>query len=164
MIPIVSVVGKKNSGKTTFLEKLIPELRRRGYRVGTLKHDVHGFEIDHPGKDTWRMAQAGADAVAISSPERLAIISRRDREAPMEAVAAAFGDSVDIMLTEGYKRSGAPKVEVSRRAISDSLLCTEDELIAIVSDQPFDLQTPQFDLDDAAGVAQVVERLYLRRP
>ena len=76
MIPVVSIVGKSNSGKTTLLEKLIPELKRRGYRVATVKHDTHGFEVDQPGKDTWRLAQAGADAVVISSSDKLALIKR----------------------------------------------------------------------------------------
>jgi len=76
VIPVVSIVGKSNSGKTTLLEKLIPELKRRGYRVATVKHDTHGFEIDRPGKDTWRLAQAGADAVVISSGDKLALKDR----------------------------------------------------------------------------------------
>ncbi len=162
MIPIVSIVGRKNVGKTTYLEKLIPELRRRGYRVATVKHDVHGFDIDHPGKDTWRFRQAGSHAVAIASSDCLALIRAWPATATLADVAAALGEGYDIILTEGYRRSSAPKIEVSRRIVSDELLCTEQELIAVVSDQRFPLAVPQFGLDDAAGVVDLLERLYLR--
>jgi molybdopterin-guanine dinucleotide biosynthesis protein B len=161
VIPVVSIVGKSNSGKTTLLEKLIPELKRRGYRVATVKHDTHGFEVDRPGKDTWRLAQAGADAVVISSSDKLALIKRVAREQSLAEIAALVGEA-DIVLTEGYKRGPAPKIEVSRRAISTELLCTADELVAIASDQRFPLPVPQFALDDAAGLADVLEERFLK--
>jgi molybdopterin-guanine dinucleotide biosynthesis protein B len=160
VIPIISVVGKSGVGKTTFLEKLIAELKRRGRRVATVKHDVHGFEIDRPGKDSWRLAQAGSDSVVIASPQRLALIKRLDREMPLGEIAALLPD-VDIILTEGYKRGDAPKIEVSRRGRGGELLCAPDELVAIVSDQPFDLDVPQFGLDDAAGIVDLLEERFL---
>lgn len=162
MIPIISVVGKSGVGKTTFLEKLIAELKRRGLRVAIIKHDVHGFEIDQPGKDSWRLAQAGSDSVVIASPQGLALIKRLDREMALGEIAALLTD-VDIILTEGYKRGDAPKIEVSRRERGGGLLCTPDELVAIVSDQPFDLDVPQFDLDDTGGVADLMEERFLTR-
>ncbi len=160
MIPIISVVGKSGVGKTTFLEKLIAELKRRGHRVATVKHDVHGFEIDQPGKDSWRLAQAGSDSVVIASPQRLALIKRLDGEMPLGEIAALLTD-VDIIVTEGYKRGDAPKIEVSRRERGEELLCTPDELAAIVADQPFDLDVPQFGLDDAAGIVDLLEERFL---
>lgn len=160
MIPIISVVGKSGVGKTTFLEKLIAELKRRGYRVATIKHDVHGFEIDRPGKDSWRLAQAGSDSVVIASPQRLALIKCLDREMSLREIAALLTD-VDIILTEGYKRGDAPKIEVSRRERGGGLLCTPDELVAIVSDQAFDLDVPRFGLDDTVGTADLVEGRFL---
>jgi molybdopterin-guanine dinucleotide biosynthesis protein B len=161
MIPIVSVVGKSNVGKTTLLEKLIPELKRRGYRVATVKHDAHSFEMDTPGKDTWRHRQAGADVVVISSRDKLAMIRRLTDEMSLADIAASITD-VDIILTEGYKRGFAPKVEVSRRVMSTELLCTADELVAIASDQPFEMAVPQFGLDDVAGLADVLEQRFLK--
>jgi molybdopterin-guanine dinucleotide biosynthesis protein B len=160
IVPIISVVGKSGVGKTTFLEKLIAELKRRGYRVVAVKHDVHGFEIDRPGKDSWRLAQAGSDSVVIASPRRLALIKRLDEEMALGEIAALLTD-VDIILTEGYKRGDAPKIEVSRRGRGGELLCTPDELVAIVSDQLFDLDVPQFDLDDAGGIVDLLEGRFL---
>lgn len=158
--PIVSIVGKSDTGKTTLLEKLIPELKRRGYRVAVIKHDAHSFEIDQPGKDTWRHRQAGADVVVISSKDKMALIRRVDQEMPLLAIAAMLTD-VDLILTEGYKRGPAPKVEISRRALSSELLCNADELLAIVSDQTFDLPVPQFGLDDVVGLADLLEERFL---
>lgn len=163
MVPIICIVGKSNTGKTTLLEKLIPELTERGYRVGTVKHDVHGFEMDTPGKDSWRHAQAGAATVVVSSPEKIAIIQRVQHEKTLDEIARLIGDEVDIVLCEGYKRSGHLKVEVSRSEVSPELLCSEDELIALVSDAHHPLRVPQFDLDDVKGLADLLEDAYLRR-
>ena len=159
-VPIISVVGKSGSGKTTFLEKLLPELKRRGYRVATVKHDVHGFDIDHPGKDTWRHAQAGADAVVISSPRRIALVQRLDQEMSLDEIAG-YIRGVDIIITEGYKRGDKPKIEISRRARSTELICRKEELVAIVSDQTFDLDVPHFGLDDAEGVAKLLAEKFI---
>jgi len=159
-VPVVSVVGRSNVGKTTFLEKLIAELKRRGYRVATVKHDVHGFEIDRPGKDTWRHAQAGSDLVVIASRGRLAMIARTDGEMALDDIVARLPLGVDIVLTEGYKRGDKPKIEVSRAACGRELLSGEEELLAVVTDQPFaGLRVPQYGLDDAAGVADQLESL-----
>lgn len=159
-IPMVSVVGKSDTGKTTLLEKLIAELKWRGYRVATVKHDTHGFDIDRPGKDSWRHAQAGSDVVVISGPNRLALIEKREQEMTLDEIADRV-TNVDIILTEGYKRGDKPKIEVSRREKSGELLCTEDELIAIATDQPFDINVPQFGLDNAAGIVDLIEERFL---
>lgn len=163
MVPIVCIVGKSDAGKTTFLEKLIPELVRRGYRVGTIKHDTHGFDIDKPGKDTWKHAQAGSSAVVISSAEKIAIIKRVDNELTLDEIALLVGDGLDILLTEGFKRSNKPKIEVSRKEKGDELLCDERELLALVTDNSFNVRVPQFGLDDTAGVADLLERRFLKR-
>lgn len=162
-IPILSIVGKSNVGKTTLLEKLIPELKRRGYRIATIKHDAHSFQLDQPGKDTYRHAAAGADVVAISSPAQFAIIQKVEREQTLDEVAARI-TGVDLILTEGYKRERKPKIEVSRRAVSSELLCTKEELLAVVTDQQFSLDVPQFGLDDVTGLADCIETyLKMRR-
>lgn len=161
-IPVISVVGRSDTGKTTLLEKLIPELKRRGYRVATVKHHIHpGFEIDQPGKDTWRHAQAGSDHVVIAAPDKVASIRRVDREPTLDEIAATITD-VDIILTEGYKRAGKPKIEVIRSARSQEPLCTPDELIALATDVQLDVAVPQFDLNDAAGLVDLIERWCLK--
>ena len=161
-IPALSVVGKSDTGKTTLLERLIPELKRRGYRVAVIKHDAHGFSIDVPGKDSWRLAKAGADQVFISSRGKLAHVQKLSEESPVEEIVDGIA-GVDIILTEGYKAGPLPKIEVSRRARSQGLICSEKELVAIASDQRFPLEVPQFDLDDAAGLVDLIERRYVLR-
>jgi molybdopterin-guanine dinucleotide biosynthesis protein B len=97
-IPMISVVGRSDTGKTTLLEKLIVELKQRGYRVATVKHDTHGFDIDQPGKDSWRHAQAGSDVVVISGPNRLALIEKREQEMTLDEIAGRV-TNVHIILT-----------------------------------------------------------------
>jgi molybdopterin-guanine dinucleotide biosynthesis protein B len=160
-VPVVSMVGKSGVGKTTALERVIREIKRRGYRVGTVKHDTHGFEVDKPGKDSWRHAQAGSDAVVIAGPRRMALIRTLDEEMPLDDIVEMIGD-VDLVITEGYKRGNKPKIEVTRLERGTELLCQAEELIGIMADYPLDIPVPKFDLEDAAGVVDLLERLYLR--
>jgi molybdopterin-guanine dinucleotide biosynthesis protein MobB len=157
MVPVVSFVGNSGVGKTTFLEKLISVLKARGYRVGAIKHDVHKFEIDYPGKDSWRLTRAGSDVTIISSGDKLALIERPERERNLAEIVELIAGRVDIVLTEGYRGAAAFKIEVSRRAHSHVLTARLDDLIAIVSDQPFEYQVRQFGLDDASAVADFLE-------
>ena len=159
-IPVVSFVGKSGVGKTTVLVKVIRELSDRGYQVGTVKHDAHGFEIDRPGKDTWRHARAGSRSVVISGPHRMALIRELDQELPLERLVCLMGD-LDIVLTEGYKLGSMPKIEVARRERGTTLLCHPKELIAIMTDFPVDMPVPQFGLGDVAGIADLVEQRYI---
>ncbi len=160
-VPVISMVGKSGVGKTTALEQVIREIKRRGYRVGTVKHDAHGFDVDKPGKDSWRHARAGSDVVAISGPRKMALIRQLDGEMPLNDVVRLMGD-VDLVITEGYKRGDKPKIEVTRLEKGTELLCRPEELIAIMTDYPVDMAVPQFSLDDAAGVVDLLEGLYLR--
>jgi len=155
--PVVSVVGRSKCGKTTLLEKLIRELKRRGYRVGTVKHHSHpGFEVDQPGKDTWRHAQAGSDHVVIAAPDKVASIRRVAREPGLYEIAATM-DDVDVILTEGYLRTSKHKIEVVRAARSTEPICAEDELLALAADVPVPYDVPRFDLDDAPGLVDLIE-------
>ncbi|GIK36746.1 MAG: molybdopterin-guanine dinucleotide biosynthesis protein MobB [Chloroflexota bacterium] len=160
-IPIVCVVGRSNVGKTTLLEKLIPSLKQRGYRVATIKHHTHpGFEMDRPGKDTWRHAQAGSDHVVIAAPDKVASIRRVEREPTLDELATTITD-VDIILTEGFKRSDKPKIEVIRAERSVEPICRPEELVAIATDVPIALNVPQFGLDDTEGLAELLEKNFL---
>lgn len=160
-VPVVSIVGKSGVGKTTALERIIREIKRRGYKVGTVKHDTHGFDMDRPGKDSWRHAQAGSDAVVVAGPHKIALIRRVDEEMPLDEIVPLIGD-VDLVITEGYKRGEKPKIEVTRLERGTELLCHADELVAIMTDYPVDMPVSQFALDDAAGVVELLEKLYLR--
>jgi molybdopterin-guanine dinucleotide biosynthesis protein B len=157
--PVVCVVGRSKSGRTTLIEKLIGELKGRGYRVGTVKHHAHpGFELDRPGKDTWRHAQAGSDHVVIAAPDKVAAIRRVAREPGLDEIAATMTD-VDVILAEGYLRSGKHRIEVVRAARSCEPICTPDELLALASDVQVPYDVPQFGLDDAAGLVDLIEGL-----
>jgi len=162
MIPIVSIVGKSDAGKTTLIEKLIPELKRRGYRVATIKHDAHQFEIDHPGKDSYRHFHAGADWTVIGSPAKLASLRRLERELTLDEIAATI-TGMDIILTEGFKREAKLRIEVSRRAHTTELISDPAELLAIAADYPIDIGVPVFDLNDAAAIVDLIEREVLRK-
>jgi len=164
MIPIVSFVGKSDSGKTTLLEKLLPELTRRGYRIATVKHDTHGFEVDREGKDSWRHKRAGAHTVVISSPQKVALIRDVERDLTLEELREKLIQDVDLIISEGYKKDVQPKIEIFRKEVHKELLCrVEDHLMAIVSNQPFDIGVPCFDLEDTRGLADFVERTFLKR-
>jgi len=167
MVPVVSFVGNSGVGKTTFLEKLIREFKSRGFRVAAVKHDAHKFEIDYPGKDSWRLTQAGSDVTVISSRDKMALIERPDAERDLTDIVAMVAGRVDIVLTEGYRGAAASKIEVSRSAHSHVLTARLDDLIAIVTDLAFDYQVPQFGLDAADHVADFLEArfsLRARRP
>jgi molybdopterin-guanine dinucleotide biosynthesis protein B len=160
--PIVSIAGRSRVGKTTFLVKLIAELSARGFRIGVVKHSVHSFVPSEPGRDTWKHAQAGAEAVAFASRDQLVISRSLRAEWTLDQIAASLGD-VDLVLTEGYKQAHKPKIEVSRRERGTGLICRRSDIIAAVSDHPVDLDVPQFDLEDAAGVADLIEQRFLPR-
>lgn len=162
MIPVVSVVGSSNAGKTTLVVKLLAELKLRGYKVATVKHDVHGFDIDVPGKDTWRHAQAGADTVILSSPLKIATIRNVEQEVSLDDIIAGVS-GVDLILTEGYKRANKPKIEVFRAETCRELVSKPEELIAVATDCNLTLDVPCYDLDDACGLIDRIEQLFLCR-
>lgn len=162
---LVSIISKKNSGKTTLLEKLIPEIKSRGYRVGTVKHDTHGFDIDHKGKDTWRHKQAGADTVVISSPWKISLIKDVAVEVSLDEIVTQYFQDVDIVITEGYKKEEKPQIEVFRRAEHETPLHSRENkgtLIAVTSDVDIDLGVPRFDINDVTSLADFIETTFLK--
>lgn len=163
MPPVIAFIGKPDSGKTTLLEKLIPELRQRGYRIGTIKHHVHTFEMDKPGKDTWRHKQAGASTVALSSPTGLGIIRDVDGDLTIEELVGRYYGDIDLVLIEGYKRLGLPKIEVFRKALHAEPLPDRDETwVAMVSDTSCPADLPCFGLDDVLGLADFLEERFIK--
>jgi molybdopterin-guanine dinucleotide biosynthesis protein MobB len=162
--PVLSICGCGQSGKTTLLERLVAELTRRGYVIGTLKHDVHGFSIDHEGKDTWRHKQAGARAVCIIGPDQVALVrSTPDQEFSVYDAIRLLGP-VDLVITEGFKRAGFPKIEVFSSVRNEgTLLCGNDpQLLAVAGDLPVETHVPVFDWNDIVAIADFVEARLLK--
>ena len=162
---LVCVVGKSGSGKTTLLEALIPELRALGLRVGAVKHDAHQFDIDVPGKDSWRLGQAGAEAYLVDSPARLAFISRLAAPARLADLVVRYFAGFDIVVVEGHKLEAPYKVEIFRRDSGhDQPLCEPGEALALVTDTDTD-HDHRFALGDAAALAQFLTKRFdlLRR-
>lgn len=164
MPPIISVIGRKKAGKTTVLERLIVGLKARGYRVATIKHHIHyGFSIDSPGKDTWRHAAAGADVVAISSPDRLVLMRTTAKELFLREIVDRYMGDVDVVLTEGYARAETPKILVA--TCEDDLRLFNSaaggEIVAVVSDSEINTSCEVFGFDDVDKLASFIEERFL---
>ena len=156
--PCLSIVGFSGSGKTTLMERLIGELTRRGLRIGSIKHDAHGFEMDHPGKDSWRHKQAGAAVSMIASRHQIGMVRDVDRDHRLEELAAMLPE-VDLALAEGFKRGTHPKIEIHRPAANPEPACKGDlHLLAVVSDAPLEWGVPCFGLDEICALADFIER------
>jgi len=161
MPPIISIVGKSKSGKTTLIEALISELKSRGYRIATIKHSVHGFDFDKSGKDSWRHIQAGSDATTVVSPDQVVLIKPVTEEPDLDKIARLLGEDYDIILAEGFKQSSAPKLEVHRRTAGPPLSHINN-LIAIATDEPLETKTRQFSLHDTKGLADLLENSFIK--
>jgi molybdopterin-guanine dinucleotide biosynthesis protein MobB len=160
MPPIISIIGNSKAGKTSLIEKLVPELKSRGYSVATIKHVPYSLTFDEMGKDSWRHAQAGSDAVAISSADKVVLIRPLTQEARLDELAHLFGEDYDIIITEGFKHDNAPKIEVHREE-TGPLLGDVRKLIAIVSDEPLETKVRQFSPQDIKGLADLIEKGFL---
>jgi len=161
MAPIVSIVGKSKSGKTTLVEKLIRELKSRSYRVGTIKHVPQGVTFDEPDKDSWRHVQAGSEATAICSADRVVLIKPTAESLNLDEIAYLMGEDYDIILAEGFKQDNAPKIEVHRREVGPPLSSVK-KLIAIATDEPLETKTRQFSLQDVKGLADLLENGFIK--
>ena len=167
--PLFGVAGWKNSGKTTLMVALIGELNKRGYSISVIKHAHSNFDIDHPGRDSFKLRNAGACQIVLSSPKRFALMRELG-----DASELAFGDLLayaggcDLVLVEGFKREALPKIEIRRNgaASREPLNGTVPGIVAIASDHPKDEidLLPVFQLDDIAGIADfIVGRLGLEK-
>ena len=161
MPPVVSIVGKSKSGKTTLIEKLIHELKSRGYRVATIKHSPQDSTFDEPGKDSWRHIQAGSEATAVSSPDKIVLVKPIAQEATIDEVVSFLGEDYDIILAEGFKQGSAPKIEVHRKDASSTLEGLKKQ-IAIVTDEPLETKVRQFLPEDIGALADLLEKGFIK--
>ncbi|MEH6738333.1 MAG: molybdopterin-guanine dinucleotide biosynthesis protein B [Sulfitobacter sp.] len=155
---VYGVVGWKNAGKTGLMERLVTEITGRGFSVSTVKHAHHSFDVDHPGKDSFRHREAGASQVLLASRNRIALMHelRGAPESSLEELLAQLAP-VDLVLVEGYKRDAHPKIEAHRAVTGNPLISPDDPTIrAVASDTELLLDLPIFDLDDTAAIADFI--------
>lgn len=159
---VIGLAGWSGAGKTTLLRRLIPILVGKGLRVSTVKHAHHDFDVDQPGKDSWEHRQAGAQEVLVASAQRWALMRelRGDAEPDLADLLARLSP-VDLVLVEGFKRGGQPKLEVFRAANDKPMMHPEDpSIVAVASDEPVpELGLPWLQLDDIPAIAEAVQAL-----
>lgn len=169
MTPIISIVGYSDAGKTTLLEKLVPELKKKGYRVGTIKNSHHELNFDKKGKDSWRHFASGADAVVISSADKIVMIRNRENRTDDSHAQLSFLEKhltdMDVIIAEGYKNAGFPKIEVFRPQVHDAPACLNDDaLVAVVTDADLNISVPVFGLEESERLADFIEQKFLSFP
>jgi len=161
-LKVISIVATKSgTGKTTLIEALIPILKEKNYNIGVLKHDAHKFEIDKEGKDSYRFVKAGADRMVISSKEKIAMIEKLKEEKDLEEILELFV-GMDLVIIEGYKNNGYPKIEVHRKEVDQKLLCENESLdrtkfLAVATDEKLNLDIEQLDINDVNKIAEFIE-------
>lgn len=154
-IPMVSFAAWSGTGKTTYIEKLIPKLLKKNIKVAVIKHDGHDFEIDVEGKDTYRLKKAGAVEVVISSKTKMAKIASVENEKLLYELISEI-DQVDLIIVEGYKYGKQPKIEIHRSTISDVLMENITNRIAIISDKEWDVGVPSYNIEDYDSVVDFI--------
>ena len=158
MHAIISIVGKSGSGKTTLLEELIAELKQRGHKVAIVKHSHHADDLDSATKDTWRFTRAGSELSAINSLDHLAIYRRMNHYFDPQEISNFILWDYDLILTEGFKGSSYPKIEVHRREQGEDLLTDHQQLLAVVTDEPLAIDVPQFAQNEVPEIAELIEK------
>lgn len=162
-IPILCFVGRSNSGKTTLIERLIPELVKAGYKIATVKHAGHGFDLDTEGKDSWRHKRAGASTVMVLSKGSLAMFADVNDDIKVSELRDRFLDqSLDLIIAEGWKSEGFPKIVVVRDQLGE-VPVAQDGLLAVLSNRKIDVKVPLIDPDDVPALAALIIRQFPKR-
>ena len=161
MPPVVSIVGRSRSGKTTLIEKLIVELKARGYHIATAKHTHRDMTTPESDKDSDRHLKAGSEAAMIIDPHGLMMIKPLQNDINITQVAQLIGEDYDLILTEGFKEDDAPKIEVHRKENAPPLEGVK-KIFAIVTNEPLDTKTRQFPLEDVKGIADLIEDGFIK--
>jgi molybdopterin molybdotransferase len=159
--PVLGFAAFSGTGKTTLLEKLIPQLTARGIRIGLVKHAHHAFDIDQPGKDSYRLRKAGAQQVLIASSQRQALMTENTtlQEPRLDDLLTRLDlDNIDLVLVEGFRHVAFPKIELHRKVLGKTLLHPEDpDIIAVASDHLADCgDLPALDINDTAAIAAFI--------
>ena len=162
MTAIIAIVGRSKTGKTTLVEKLIPELTARGHKIATVKNTFHRIEFDVPGSDTWRHIKAGSAATAICSADTIMLIKKTKSKSTLEDVIKLFNDEYDLLIIEGFKESNLPKIEVHRKEIGPPLMNLRN-LLAIATDEDITTEIPQFSLGNIKEMTQFIEDRVIRK-
>ena len=161
---MLSVVGSSGAGKTTLIEKLLKELRKRKYAVAAVKHCPHGFDLDVEGKDSWRFMKAGARGIFLTSPKRIGLIKDTEQVFTLKSIAAHYFYDLDIILGEGFsKDKEVSKIIVLRREVSNHIPPLQDDIVAVVSDFEIEIGKPVFKPDDVPGIADFIEQLLVQQ-
>ncbi len=150
-VTIISIVGKKNAGKTTLIKTLIPELKERGHRVGTLKYNIKEFKIDHEGKDTYKYYHSGADSIALTSQDEIAVIKKVTDPPGISEIIAKYLNDVNIVFVEGYKGEDYPSIKIVESKETE----TDNELILIREDP----ETKRFSTEDTNKALNFIENI-----
>ncbi len=152
-VPVLSIVGRSNAGKTTLVEKLVARLSAQGLRIATIKHSHHQPELDTPGKDSWRHKQAGAARAFLIGPQQMMMVADVEASLNPNLLASRYCEGFDLVLVEGYNSLPGAKIEVVRAARCTSLRCAPEDLIALVTDVALDVPVPRFGLNEDQAVA-----------
>lgn len=163
--PVVSFAGFSGSGKTTLATEVIRLLTGQGYRVGAIKHDAHEFEIDKPGKDSWRMTQAGAEVTVISNDDTLAMVRKLDKVVDLDGIIRTYYMEMDIVIVEGWKERGPNKIEVQRKEMMSDLLSAQPQarnFIAVACDYAVDSPLPRLDINQPQQVTDFIVGRFLQ--
>ncbi len=160
---ILFVVGRKKAGKTTLIEKLLSELKKRGYKLGSVKHTSHDHQFDREGTDSFRHAQAGAETTLILSPHKAALFSESMRNRDLSQLFNFLFEGCDLIIGEGFRESPFPKIEVLGSNLAHSPTCDlQDNLVAVVGERKTEVPVPHFKMDQVEDILQFVEEKFLK--
>lgn len=160
MPQVVSFVGRSNSGKTTLISRLVAELKSRNLRVGVIKHAHHGFQLDKEGSDSSTYKKAGADGVMLASPRGMAMFRLKPSDTDLDHLLEYFSD-MDLVITEGFKQTSKPKIEVWRSGLSEPPLGHSlENLVGLVSDEPIQTDRPCFSPSDIPAIADFILSIF----
>ena len=162
--PVISIVGRSKTGKTTVIERVIPLIRERGLRIAVIKHHHRDFDMDIPGKDTYRHKAAGASMVVISSPAKLALVEDTEEDLLPREIVSRYVHDVDLVIIEGFKWADYPKMEVFSLSRSPEPVCLGDpNLLAVITDESFETTLPLFRRDDVGDIADFIVSRMIRK-